>query len=217
MLQVPSETSKPKPPCPDAAAKPTEKHAVTAITGSGRDGDGRDFYAYGCVCGAKWRQIRVDQLDVGEVAEITRDPAILAVTGRKRGNGGKGYLCSVCKQPKKGHVCTADERPTRSTSVNKIVVKVASVPPWYSSRSSNERSCMHTFIWALEQASIPWTKDFMMEFMTRFNLTPVQANEALEVFRAAAPQVEEAHPAPSPRCETASPILAPLAPVPTVG
>ena len=30
MLQVPSDSSKLKPPCPDAAAKPTEQHAVYA-------------------------------------------------------------------------------------------------------------------------------------------------------------------------------------------
>ena len=158
LLQVPSDSTKLKPPCPDAAAKPTEQHAVRAITGSGRDADGRDFYAYGCACGATWRQIRVDQLAVGEEPEISRDPAIVAVTGRKRGNGGKGYLCSRCQLPKKGHVCKATQRPsTTSPSPQTIVVKVSSVPSWYSSRTSTERSDMHTFIWALEQACIPWT------------------------------------------------------------
>ena len=138
--------------------KPTKQHAVRAITGSGRDAEGRDFYVYGCSCGATWRQIRVDQLAVGEQPEISRDPAILAVTGRKRGNGGKGYLCSRCQMPKKGHVCKAIQRPSvTSPSPHTIVVKVSAVPSWYSIRTSNERTDMHTFIWALEQASIPWS------------------------------------------------------------
>ena len=45
-----SVASRPKAVCPDATLKPGD-HIVRAVSGSGRDSDGRDFYVYNCACG----------------------------------------------------------------------------------------------------------------------------------------------------------------------
>ena len=112
-----------------------------AVSGCGRDSNGRDFYIYSCMCGRFWKQIRASQLLPGEVPEIL--PASMnsaaGSLSRKRGQEGSGYLCSRWHQPKKNHVCTAGKRPKQSpfqdqgttTTKRSVIPDPIQVPVWF--------------------------------------------------------------------------------------
>ena len=197
-------------------------HIVKALRGSGRDHSGRDFYAYGCSCGTFWRQIRANQLKPGEQADIDFNVNVsslmLAAQAKQAGvrpapvrkPQGGGYLCSRCHLPKKGHVCLAGKRPLDATvdgadptaapmAMPPKTAKnfVVALPEWYVQAAEQTRSEMHTFVWAVEKAGIDWTSEFALEFMRRFNLTPSQASEMVQLFRSASAIDDQS----APRCD----------------
>ena len=131
---------RPKAICPDASTTPGE-HTGRAVSGCGRDSNGRDFYIYSCMCGRFWKQIRASQLLPGEVPEILLASMNSAAgsLSRKRGQEGSGYLCSRWHQPKKNHVCTAGKRPKQSpfqdqgttTTKRSVIPDPIQVPVWF--------------------------------------------------------------------------------------
>ena len=56
---------------------------------------------------------------------------------------------------------------------------------------------MHTFVWAVEKAGIDWSSEFAMEFMRRFNLTPSQFADMVQLFRSASTVDDQS----APRCD----------------
>ena len=56
---------------------------------------------------------------------------------------------------------------------------------------------MHTFVWAVEKAGIDWSSEFAMEFMRRFNLTPSQFADMVQLFRSASTVDDRS----APRCD----------------
>ena len=210
--------SKVAPPCPKHGDG--GEHHVKALRGSGRDHEGRDFYAYGCSCGVFWRQIRANQLKDGEqpVIDFNVNVSGLMLAAQAKQAGvrpppvrkpqGGGYLCSRCHLPKKGHVCLAGKRPLESSTVDgmtstlSIPAKtsksiVVALPEWYVDASERTRTEMHTFVWAVEKAGIDWSSEFAMEFMRRFNLTPSQFADMVQLFRSASTVDDQS----APRCD----------------
>ena len=198
------------------------EHIVKALRGSGREPrTGRDFYAYGCSCGKHWRQIRANQLKPGEqpVIDFNVNVSGLMLAAQAKQAGvrpapvrkpqGAGYLCSRCHLPKKGHVCMAGKRPLdseepKSTAFSMAIPSkdttkplVVELPKWYVDAAAQTRAEMHTFVWAVEKAGIDWTSEFALEFMRRFNLTPTQASEMVQLFRSASAMDDQS----APRCD----------------
>jgi hypothetical protein len=183
-------TSRPKAVCPDATLKAGD-HIVRAVSGSGRDSDGRDFYVYNCACGRFWKQIRASQLRDGEIPDIlpASNNTVTGSNTRKRGQTGTGYLCSRCHQPKKNHVCSAEKRPKQSLfhvpdthGKPQTVTDPIQVPVWFMELDENPRSDILTFVWGIEHAGIEWTQEILFQMMSRHNLTPNQAADVIKLF-----------------------------------
>ena len=189
-----SVASRPKAVCPDATLK-TGDHNVRAVSGSGRDVEGRDFYVYNCSCGRFWKQIRASQLRDGESPDIlpASNNTVAGCSSRKRGHAG-GYLCSRCHQPKKNHVCSAGKRPRQSAlhapdAANKpnSVPDPILVPEWFTQLDDRVRSDILTFVWGIERAGIEWSHEILFQMMARHNLTPTQAEDVIKLFCAGTP------------------------------
>ena len=185
-----SVASRPKAMCPDTTLNPGE-HIVRAVSGSGRDSDGRDFYIYNCACGRFWKQIRASQLRDGETPDIllASNNTVTGSNTRKRGHTGGGYLCSRCPQPKKNHVCSAEKRPKQSlfhvsdaNSKPHSVPEQIQVPVWFMELDPGTRSDILTFVWGIERAGIEWTQEILFQMMSRHNLTPNQAADVIKPF-----------------------------------
>ena len=74
---------------------------------------------------------------------------------------------------------------------------VVALPEWYVDASERTRTEMHTFVWAVEKAGIDWSSEFAMEFMRRFNLTPSQFADMVQLFRSASTVDDRS----APRCD----------------
>ena len=74
---------------------------------------------------------------------------------------------------------------------------VVELPEWYINASAQTRAEMHTFVWAVEKARIDWTSELALEFMRRFNLTPTQASDMVQLFRSASAINDQS----APRCD----------------
>ena len=189
---------RPKAICPDATTP--GDHIVRAVSGCGRDAEGRDFYVYNCTCGRFWKQIRASQLQKGELPDIlpASNNTVTGAPSRKRGQNGTGYLCSRCHQPKKNHVCTADKRPKQSqfqaplATARSVAPDPIQVPVWFVELAEKDRSNILTFVWGIEHAGIEWTKDILLQMMTRYNMTPQQAEDVIKLFCAGMPNDNDA-------------------------
>ena len=186
----PPAASRPKAVCPDAALKPGD-HIVRAVSGSGRDSDGRDFYVYNCGCGRFWKQIRASQVRDGESPDIlpVANNTVAGANTRKRGQTGCGYLCSRCHQPKKNHVCSAERRPAKQSPFNvpgaaklQTVPDTVQVPVWFMELNQDTRGDILAFVWGIECANIEWTQEILFQMMSRHNLTPNQASDVIKLF-----------------------------------
>ena len=173
------------------------EHAVRAVSGCGRDSNGRDFYVYNCRCGRFWKQIRASQLTAGEVPDIlpASNKSATGALARKCGPQSAGYLCSRCHQPKKNHVCTAIKRSRQSSfqdqgttkAMRGVVPDPIQVPVWFMEMDEKKRSDILSFVWGIEHASIEWTKDILFQMMARHNITPNQAEDVIKLFCASLP------------------------------